>query len=148
MRIIKKVSTGVAFARKEPYEWEGKKYEADLQDGDIVKILNEGSVISGQFGEQTAFLVGTRNGEKTVPFNQSSLNVLHDELGDESKEWVGKEVRVILQKGTFAGKRGIATYIVSGEWHLDEWGELVKSAVEQGDNQEPPAEIDPADIPF
>lgn len=148
MRIVKKVSTGVAFAKKEPYEWEGKKYEADIKDGDNIKILNEGSAITGQFGDQIVFLVSTRNGEKTLPLNQSSLNVLHDELGEESKEWIGKEVRVILQKGTFAGKRGVATYIVTGDWHLDEWGELVKPSIEQGDDQESSAEIAPEDIPF
>jgi hypothetical protein len=54
------------------------------------------------------------------------VNVLIDELGEESEDWVGKDVRVILKKDTIAGKKVIIAYFVVGDWNLDEYGELCK----------------------
>ncbi len=131
--MIAKTNLGGAYARKEAYEYEGVKYEADLQNGDKVKILNAGEVVSGQFGEQQVFKIETRNGEKNYPINQKSINILIEAFGDDSKDWVGKEVNVLTLKGTFAGKRGIASYLVTEGWVLDDWGELVKpQEVEEG----------------
>lgn len=127
--MVKKTSIGGAYARKAPYEYEGKSYEADIQDGDTVKILNEGTVVTGQFGDQHVFLIETRNGEKNQTLNQKSINVLIDELGEDSKGWIGKDVKVILKKDTIAGKKVIVAYLVAGDWYLDEWGELVKEGV-------------------
>ena len=142
MKIVKKVSIGGAYARKAPYEYEGKSYEADIKNGDTVKILNEGSIVSGQFGEQHVFAIETRNGEKNVTMNQTTLNVLHDELGEDSKDWIGKSVRVITKKDVVAGKKVEIAYLVTGEWGLDEWGDITKAS---NVNSE---EITPDDIPF
>ena len=128
MKMQKKINLGGAFARKVDYEYEGKKYKADIQNGDIVKILNEGEQIEGQYGEQQVFKIQTRNGEKNYPIGQKSVNVLIDEFGDDSKNWVGKMVTVLTLKGIFAGKKGIASYLVTDGWELDEYGELVKSS--------------------
>ena len=126
MKMIKKVNTGVGFARKAPYEYEGTQHEADLKDGDTIKILDGGMIETGQFGDQHNFKIETRNGEKKMSFNQATVNVLIDELGEESETWINKEVRVILKKDTIAGKKVIIAYFVIGEWGLDEYGELVK----------------------
>lgn len=126
MKMTKKTNIGGAYARKAPYEYEGNKFEADIQNGDKIKILSEGEKVAGQYGEQDVFKVETRNGEKNLTFNQKSINVLIDELGEDSKSWVGKEVDVILKKDTIAGKRVVIAYIVSGEWELDDYGELTK----------------------
>jgi len=140
MKITKKLSTGgTAFARKAPYEYENKQYEADLQDGDTVKILDSGNIESSQWGDQTNFKIETRNGEKKIGFNQATQNVLHDEFGEESESWVGKEVRVILKKDTIAGKKVIIAYFVTGDWQLDEYGELVNP-------NEPKEEVSEDDI--
>jgi hypothetical protein len=48
MKMIKKIGGGVPFARKVDYEYEGTKYEADLKDGDTVKILDGGAIEQGQ----------------------------------------------------------------------------------------------------
>ena len=106
MKITKKLSTGgTAFARKIAYEYENKQYEADLQNGDTVKILDAGNVEAGTYGDQLNFKIETRNGEKKISFNQATQNVLHDELGEDSESWKDKEVRVILKKDTIAGKK-------------------------------------------
>ena len=145
MIITKKSSSGgVGFARKAPYEYDGNKYEADLQTGDTVKILNSGITEEGKWGDQLNFKIETRNGEKKQSFNQATLNVLHDEFGEESEDWIGKEVKVILHKTVIVGEKRIVAYFVTGEWSLDEYGELSKSAEvkDMGDI------IKDSDIPF
>lgn len=129
MQLQKIVKVSGAFARKEDYEYEGQKYEADLKDGDMVTILNSGTTVTGQFGDQVVFAVKTRNGEKNAPFNQKSINILVDAFGGDTSAWVGKEVKVLAKKGVFAGKKGIATYFTTPDYSLDDFGELVKSEV-------------------
>lgn len=126
MKLQKKTNVGGAFARKEAYEYEGTQYEADIQDGDTVKILNKGEVVTGEYGDQYVFSIETRNGAKNASFNQSSINVLVEELGEETEGWVGKEIKVLTKKGVYAGKKAIACYFVTEGWTLDDFGDLVK----------------------
>jgi len=127
MRVeIKATSDGIGYASKNAYEWEGKSYEADIQNGDKVKILNSGTLEEGKFGPQHYFRIETRNGEKKAPFNQSSINVIAGVLGNETDDWVGKTVTILTKKGVFAGNKGIAAYFVTKGWYLDEYGDLVE----------------------
>lgn len=135
MKLLKKVGGGVGFARKAPYDYEGTHYEADIKNGDVVKILDSGTVEPNQYGgESKNFKIKTRNGEKRVGFNQKTLNVLIDEFGDDSENFVGQDVKVILQKALIAGKKVIIPYFVTNGWALDEYGELVKDGVENTDD--------------
>lgn len=131
MKIPKKVSSGVPFVRKTSYEWEGKGYEADIKKGDTVKILNEGIITPGQYGDQYVFKIQTRNGEKAIALNQTTLNILHDELGDDSKKWIGQDVHVIIKKDVVAGRKVEIAYLVTEGWSLDEYGDLQKEGVSQ-----------------
>ena len=143
MKHVKKINIGGAYARKEDYEYEQKNYEADIKNGDTVTILSGGKEVVGQHGEQTVFKIETRNGEKNYSMNQSSLNILIDAYGEDDKEWVGKEVNVLTYKGTFAGKKGIASYLVTSDWKLDDYNELVKEGETKGDGvDETPFEAD------
>jgi hypothetical protein len=116
MKMTKKTSVLGAWAKKEPYEYEGHGYDADIKDGDVVEILDDGTVTQGEYGEQTVFSIKTRNGEKNVALNQRSINVLVDTFGDDSMQWVGKQVRVLLQKAVVAGKKTIIAYFVTDGW--------------------------------
>lgn len=140
MIMTKKEGGGRPFVRKAPYEYEGQSYEADIKNGDTVKIIDAGHTETGTFGEQTIFAIETRNGEKNAPFNQSTINVLVDEFGNDSEKWAGQTVRVIIKKDTVAGKKVDIAYFVSGDWNLDEYGELCRPK-DKG-------EITPDDIPF
>jgi len=120
----KATSTGVGYASKSDYEYEGKNYEADLQHGDIVTILDGGSVEESQFGPQHYFLIKTRNGEKRTPFNQSSINILVAAYGAESEQWIGKEAKILTKKTVIAGKKVIVAYFVVKGWYLDDFGDL------------------------
>ena len=126
MKLFIKRGGGVPFVKKVDYEYQGVKYQADLKDGDVIKIFDAGVVEVGQFGEQNNFKVKTRNGEKKLGLNQATINVLVEEFGDDTEAWVGKEVKVILQKKLIAGKKSIIPYLVVEGWKLDSYGELVK----------------------
>jgi hypothetical protein len=138
---VKQKGDGIGFARKEPYEYSGVEYEADLKDGDTVKILDGGTLEEGKFGEQNNFKIKTRNGEKKLAFNQSTINVLVEEFGGESEAWIGKEVKVFLVKKMIAGKKCIVPYLATDEYHIDDFGELAKIGEEE-------KEITPENIPF
>jgi len=124
--IKKEVGSGIPFARKAPYEYEGVKYEADIKNGDTVTILDGGAIENGQFGDQHNFKIKTRNGDKKIGFNQSTVNVLIEEIGDDSEDWIGKEVKVIIKKDVIAGKKVEVAYFVTGDWQLDDYGALEK----------------------
>ncbi len=134
--ILNKKIGGLPYARKTDYEYDGTKFEADLKNGDICILLNGGVVEAGKFSEQTNFNIQTRNGDKKLSINQSSLNVLIDEFGPDTEKWIGKDVKILLQKGVFAGKKGIATYVVTNGWSLDEYGELTKEGVQKSPAEE------------
>ena len=126
MKFKIKVGGGIPFARKEAYEYDGVKYEADIKNGDIVKILDSGTVETGTYGEQNNFKIKTRNGEKKIGFNQKTINVLIEEFGDESSDWVNKDLIILLKKDVIAGKKVIIAYLITEDWVLDDYGELVK----------------------
>lgn len=152
---IKSTSDGIGYASKTTYEWEGKQYEPDIQDGDVITIKDEGTVeTGGKFGEQFYFKIEARNGVKKAAFNQSSLNILAGAWGQESSEWVGKQVRVLTRKAIIAGERRLVAYFVTDGWYIDEWGDLVKDEPKVDYDQPPQfdrsdAQIDPteADVP-
>lgn len=129
MILNKVVKVSGAYARKEDYEYEGVKYKADITNGDKVIIKDGGTEVTGQFGDQTVFVIETRNGDKNYPINQGSINILVDAFGEDTTNWIGKEVKVLTKKGVFAGKKGIASYLVTDEYSLDDFGELVKGEV-------------------
>lgn len=124
--ITKATSDGIGYASKSDYEYEGKTYQADIQNGDVVTILNGGTIEPSQFGDQHYFKISTRNGEKKAAFNQSSINVLVAAYGDESEDWVNKKAKVITKKDVIAGKKVTIAYFVTEGWYLDEYGGLVK----------------------
>jgi len=152
MEMKKVVKVGGAFARKEPYEYEGSKFEADIKNGDTVKITTAGTVVTGQFGDQHVFGIQTRNGEKNMTFNQKTINILVDEFGADSTKWAGKEVNVLLHKTLIAGKKCTVAYLVTPGWTLDEYGELVKVGEQPTIGNTgvpyPEEEINSEDIPF
>ncbi len=98
----------------------------DINDGDTVVIKSEGEWIEGQYGEQFVIKVETKNGEKNVNFNRTTLNILHDEYGDETSEWIGKEVVIKTQKKVIGGRKVEVYYFVTPEWEFNEYGELEK----------------------
>jgi len=97
----------------------------DFIAGDTLKVASEGEWITGEFGEQFVVKVETKNGAKNVRFNQTTINILHDEFGEDTSNWIGKEVLVRMKKDTVAGKKVDIYYFVTPNWDFDEYRELV-----------------------
>lgn len=127
----KATSDGIGYASKSDYEYEGTHYEADIKHGDKVTILNAGSIEEGNFGPQHYFKIKTRNGEKKAPFNQTSINILVEALGDESENWVNKEVNVLIKKTVIGGKKVMPAYFVTDGYYFDDFGDVVKDEAPQ-----------------
>ena len=112
MKVTKRISVG-AFAKR----------GVDYKDSDVVTILNEGVVVEGKFGEQHLFKMGFVSGEKNLSINQTSMNKLIDVFGDDTANWVGKEVKLWVVKQNVAGKFTDVTYITTPDQQLGEEGD-------------------------
>ena|ERR1035437_3732985 len=127
------------------------KVKVDINNGDVLEILTDSTIVSGEFGDRQVFKVKTKNGEKNMSFNQTSLNNLIDAYGDDSSKWVGKKVNVTVIKMNVSGKFRDVAYLVGEGWEMQEDGSVKKiggqGAVQTG-AEYPEEEIDPADIPY
>jgi len=109
MKYEKKVSLGAWLKKGE-----------DVKDGDLVKIANEGKRTSGEYGEQDVFLMKTRDKEGNVSINQTSINNWIDAFGDDSVNWIGKEVKVQVVKMSVQGKVKPVYFFLHPDTILDE----------------------------
>lgn len=99
------------------------KKGVDIKDGDFITVANEGRQIEGQFGTQDVFLMKLANGEeKNVSLNQTSLNNLIDAFGEDSKNWIGKQVKVWLIRSNVQGKIVPVMYVSHPAATLDDDG--------------------------
>ncbi len=112
MIIQKKVSVGADFA----------KIKEDIVDGDVIKINDGGQPFEGSFGTQTVFKVETKNGEKAMSFNQTSLNNLVDAYGQDTIGWIGKEAKVWLIKMSVQGKMRDVVFLAEPTWVMGDDG--------------------------
>lgn len=141
MKVQKKVSVQGEFA----------KVGEDIKDGDKVTILDAGTQISGQYGDQIAYRIKTRNGDKNLSFNTTSTNNLIDAYGDETEAWIGKEVNVTILKAMVSGTLRNVVYLYAPGWAMDNSGKFRK--VSEGTTEEKSIQvgeddINPDDIPF
>lgn len=147
MLLKKKVSLGFPFAKKKPYEYEGTQYEADIKDGDLVTIMNSGAVVVGQYGEQHTFVIKTRNGDKALTFNQSTINNLVDAYSEDTEAWKGKDAKVWAIKAMVSGKMQTVVYLAEPSWTMDDEGRFM-SPNKPIDPEYPTDEINADEITF
>jgi hypothetical protein len=140
MQVTKKTSVAGAYARKKSYEYDGKKFEADLKDGDTVSILDAGNIVVGEYGEQRVFKINTRNGDKNFSFNQTTINNLVDAFGEETDSWVSKNVKVWVIKAMVSGKLQLVAYLSSPDATMDEEGRFHLQGAVQTDIEYPEEE--------
>lgn len=141
MRIQKVVRAQGEFAKK----------GEDINNNDVVTIRSEGQYIEGQYGQQFVVKIDTKNGEKNVNFNQTTLNILHDEFGEDTSSWVGKKVTVRVKKDVVANKKVDIYYFVTPNWVFDEYRELVNSKQSTSSSvldQDIPIIEQDSDLPF
>lgn len=132
------------------------KINQDIKDGDTIKILDEGQIVTGDYGDRHVFKVNTKNGEKNLTMNQTSLNNLIDALGDDTSKWIGQDIKAWVIRQSVSGQLKNICYLTAKDWGMveDEKGNLkfakltgqaaVASKVMNGDTPE----ITDSDIPF
>lgn len=94
----------------------------DIKDSDLITVANEGKDVEGQFGTQHIFLVKTATKEGNVAFNQTSLNALIDAYGVDSKNWIGKQVKVWAILSNVQGKMTKVYYFTHPSADIDDDG--------------------------
>lgn len=145
MKVTKKTSVAGQYA----------KLGTDFDEGDVITILNEGDIVTSEYGEGHVFKIETKNGERNMRFNQTSLNYVIDAFGDESSEWVGKKVKVWVFDMNISGKMKAVVFLTEPTWIKTRIGGEVKlvPSLSSESGSEPTTkvvkeEIDPDDIPF
>lgn len=127
-------------------EW-AKKGE-DILNGDVIEILNAGEMVTGEFGERNVFHINTRNGERLLTLNQTSVNNLVDAFGEDSESWVGKKSVCFLVNVMVGGKMVKAIYLAAEGWDMLDDGSFAKrnntASVQQQGNQ--PAKEQPEGV--
>lgn len=107
---VKKVITLGKFARSGEH----------FKDGDILQILDEGREQEGEFGIQTIFKVRVPSEEEmNLSFNQTSMNHLIDSFGDNTEDWIGKNIKAWVIKQNVAGKFRNVTYLTAPDQELE-----------------------------
>ena len=95
----------------------------DYKENDFVEIANEGKQIEGKFGPQDIFLVKLANGiEGNIPFNSTSINNVIDAFGEDSKNWIGKKIKVWTILSNVQGKMIKVYYFAHPDAELNEEG--------------------------
>ena len=109
----------------------------DIKDGDLITILDEGQMVSGDYGDRMVFKIETRNGPKNLSFNQKSMNNLIDFLGDDTVAWIGKRVKIWMVRALVSGKFQQVVYLASPSWMM----------AEDGSFHAPNGSVDPQNAP-
>jgi len=147
MKINRTGGAGGAWLKKE-----------ELKTGDVLKLVSEAGEIEGQNGPQLVAKVRVKGqtGEAVnMAINSASRNALIDAYGDDSKLWVDKLLTTEVEKGIFAGKRGIMLNLIPEgfETTTDSNGYIVIQRKGNTPTSEvlpeyPDTNIDESEIPF
>ncbi len=131
-----------------------KKDEVD--SGSICKIVSETEPKEGEYGIQNVTKLRIKGAEDSLNMNinKTTINGLIEAFGEDSKDWIGKELVFYKEKQTISGKRQVAVYLIPQEFELteDENGYIIilpiggKKVVEK--TKEANEELDISDIPF
>lgn len=116
----------------------------DFKENDLLEILDEGTQNEGKYGTQDVFLVKTSDEkEGNVNLNSTSINALIDAFGEDSKNWIGKKVKVWAILSNISGKMQKAYYFTHPDAILNDKGAFElpgKKNEEDPGEEEPPSE--------
>jgi len=125
------------------------KKDTEMKHKDIVVIENEGQweesdnykKADGTPSNQFSILLRLSNGDiRSTILNWTNIKLLSQAFGNDSANWVGKEVRGWKTKSEKA-KLGYSYIFVPTDWDRDDTGEWI---IPQVENQE----INAEDLPF
>lgn len=119
----------------------------DYKDRDLITILNEGETVDSTFGPGSVFKVRVPNNEeRAFRFNKTSINNMIDAFGDDSKEWIGKQVKVWLILQNVQGKMVKVAYVSHPDADIDDEGNFTLPAGTKSEVVDD--EVSPEEIPF
>jgi len=123
---------------KQSVSGEFAKKGEDINDGDVIKFLDKGKEVEGKFGAQRVFKIETVDGdEKLVSVNQTSINCLIPKYGDDTEKWIGKEIKVWINRENVAGQRRKVLYLTHPDVKdLEEVDEGNKALDETSESEE------------
>jgi hypothetical protein len=144
MRVTKS-SGGGAWLKKE-----------DLKNGDVIKLVTEAAEVEGQNGPQLVAKCRVKGWEgeaMNLAINATSRNALIDAFGDDTKNWVNQPLTAAVERGIFAGKRGIMLNLVPEGFEIteDSGGFIVitrKGAQTTSQSTEDTREVPDIEVPF
>ena len=131
--------------KKSSIKGEWAKAGQDVFDGDIVVVLDAGTLdTTGEFGPRYVFALKTRNGEKNLGLNQTSINNLVDAFGQDSAGWVGQKAKAWVMKVMIGGGLKNVVYLSHPDAAMDDEGRF-SSPAKKHDIES--VELDPTDEP-
>jgi hypothetical protein len=114
------------------------KAKEDVNDGDIITILDSGQIVEGEFGERYVFSISTKNGERNMSFNKTTMNNLSKAFGDETETWKKQLAKVYVDKANIGGVRKTVLYLSALDWDMDEeTGKFYKKRGDKADEEMP-----------
>ena len=122
------------------------KKKEDIKDQDVIMIQDEGQLVTGDYGDRMVFKIETRNGDKNLSFNQTSMNNLIEVFGDETKSWIGKKVKVWIVKAMVSGKFQDIVYLADPSYVMADDGRFYSTKTTTNNDDIPVIETD--GIPF
>jgi len=118
MKFQKKISIKGDFAKKGD----------EIKDEDIIQLLDEGRTVQGNYGPQHIFKIKTAmQDEKDFSLNQTSINNMIDAFGEDSKKWIGENIKVWAILSNVQGKMIKVYYLSHPDAEIDEQGNFVLS---------------------
>ena len=110
--------------KKSSVQGDWAKVGVDITDRGMVKILDAGQDVENEFGKRLAFQILTKNGQKVITMNQTSLNNLADAYGDESESWIGKMAKTYIIKQKIGEKLKNVVYLCGKDWFMEDDGSI------------------------
>ena len=79
---------------KVKFESEWVKYGSNVVEGDVIMFLDEGELDLKQENRWVFQVALANNVKKKLGMNKTNMQLVKEVYGDETRDWVGKEVRI------------------------------------------------------
>lgn len=123
------------------------KPRENIQEGDIVKIKDEGKYKEGKYGPQLEFQLELPNKQikSYTPNTQTQIN-LKNEFGGDSKAWIDKPLKAWIFESVKKGEVKLQLILSPESW--DKAVKTDKPIVAESPFSQEQEEVDVKDIPF
>ena len=85
--------------------------DGDIGDKETIEIMEEGEIKNGQYGERLQLPVNVNEEDKLFSVSNKNRNVIIDMYGDETEDWIGKEITLLVESCD-VGKTGTQLTVI------------------------------------